>query len=152
MTLYIISFLEDSQGDQENDDEQLLSMIRILEAEIHPNRYDLLVEAQLGGITEDFLLERQGQVKVQDCLVGLDVEFEWMDREISSHQPSDHMKARYMEHYGVEMVGVVEFGGVRDHSSLVAWHVSLESVYGKKLTTKCCRFFFKVFEKRKSLL
>ena len=60
----IILLLEDSQGDQEHDAEQSLSMIRILEAEINPNRYDLPVEAQLGDRTEDFPLERQGQVNV----------------------------------------------------------------------------------------
>ena len=41
-----------------------------------------------------------------------------MDREISSHQPSDHMTAGYMEHCGVEMVGVVQFGGDKDYSLL----------------------------------
>ena len=126
----LISFLEDSQGDQEHDDEQLLSMMRSLETEIHPNTmnsYDPLVEeAQLGVPTEDFQLRRHGLVKGQDCLAALDMEFDWIDTEISPYQPTDHMTGRYMEHFGHEMDGVVEFEGGRDYNSPVAWHVSLE--------------------------
>ncbi|KAK9266474.1 hypothetical protein L1049_021386 [Liquidambar formosana] len=116
----LMSLLEESQGEV-GDDDRLMSVIRSLEAEISPNRtygLDSPMELEFGVNQEDYQLCNAGQVDGQDCSTSADLDFGWIDMELTSSSPSDDVTNWYMDPCGDEMDGIIEFGGVSDYSQI----------------------------------
>ncbi|GAV88108.1 hypothetical protein CFOL_v3_31531, partial [Cephalotus follicularis] len=102
----LMSLLEESQGQEEQNDERLNSVMQSLEAEINPNI--------AREIDEDSQSSYVGRVDDYDRSVLSEVGFGWVDTEMPS-SPRDDMNW-YPDPCEDEMHGIIEFEGVRDYS------------------------------------
>ncbi|KAL7218518.1 hypothetical protein ACSBR2_011725 [Camellia fascicularis] len=104
ISLFEESQVDDSDDDDDDDDERLRSVIRSLEAEIHPNTSDhnSLVELQLDD-HQGFYFQPSDSRNV-DCpdhdLMSNDLDFSWIDYVVEiapSVSPSDEITSWYMD-------------------------------------------------------
>lgn len=111
----LMSFLEESQGEERDQEDELNSIIRSLEAEINSNAmdgHDLTdLDPKFISDGEDGQLCKVGrQVDSHDCAVPHDqLGFGWVDMEPVPW---------YMEPCEIEMDGIIEFGGLGDYSQM----------------------------------
>ncbi|XP_057505748.1 uncharacterized protein LOC130789040 [Actinidia eriantha] len=130
----LMSLLEESQGD-ECDDGRLNDVIRSLEAEIDPkmmmDSHDLSMEnIEWGSESEDCQSLDAGHIHGQDCTMSSDLDFNWVDMEMSPFSPSDEMTNWYME----PIDGIIEFGGeIRDYSEIYYGVPLEEHAFGSSL-------------------
>ncbi|KAJ7981943.1 putative Heat stress transcription factor B-4b [Quillaja saponaria] len=108
------SLLEESQID-ERDEDQLNNLIRSLEAEIKVDDHDITMQTEevVSNFGEGISSDQSwniGQMDGQDCSIShnFDHDFAWIDMDVVPSLPSDDM-IWYMDTYGSEMDGIIEF-------------------------------------------
>ncbi|KAJ7948850.1 putative Heat stress transcription factor B-4b [Quillaja saponaria] len=126
----LMSLLEESQTD-ERDEDQLNSLIRSLEAEI---KVDTMEGQDLVSniIGEECSGQswKVGQMDGRDCSVSHDFdEFGWVDMDVVPSSLGEDMNW-YMNPYGGEMDGIIEFIGNEDEHYSKIYHESDLGEYG----------------------
>lgn len=119
----LMSFLEESQGEERDDEDVLNSIIRSLEAEINSSSMDgqdLTLDPEFNGD------RKVGHFDGHDCAVPHDqIGFGWVDME---PVPSD--LNWYMDPCGSEVDGIIEFGGLSDYSHVINYGIALDEEQG----------------------